>query len=548
MSNNKRELDDFWNIELITPVKKYSPPRRKNTDAVEIDLSSENNTVEIKVTSVFESEKLTGITDENGTLRRFVTESEPRSARSECEVEYKRENSLVHKVRLYKLNSRYKYYEDFCRDAEKFLDLTINNAEKVDFFSYVPQYNQMNGNQFDYYIYFRTQARNGNFIDIGLSYLLLYCYELINLGDQTDVNRSLTMLCALWKAYKDKFPYVKSHLIEWICDFCLIHRLPPPSEIEPYDIADVCTLKEFFVSSTENDDYRGYAEVLLSFANSYDYKKSKFAHGKERELYDMLIPNALSECVKQLSDGGLLKNVSFSDSVLPREAFSGALCSHRVKYRIEVEYCSFSRTNELRYLVGDIVKYCENKIRAYLGIKSRLSCYSLDSELRGVLDRFFENNLGKPKRVKKIVRQEYDVLYDLPKKELSLSDASRIEAESWETTKSLVEAFETDEDIGENLLEKAFAPISENISEDDEGGTATELSDALSEYKDFIKALIKHDREGQRSFAKAKGMMTDAVVDAVNTVAEELIGDILIDGDGEDYEIIEDYFDLIKEK
>ena len=290
-----------------------------------------------------------------------------------------------------------------------------------------------------------------------------------------------------------------------------------------------------------------YAKILLSFANSYDYRKSKFAQGDNRPLYDKFIPEVLCECVKHLSDGGILKNVNFGDSVLPRDAYSGALCSYRVKRRIEVKYCSFSKTNELRYLVGDIVKYCENKLRTYLGIKSKLSCYSLDTELRQLIDRYFEANLGKPRRVRaKVEKNEYDHLYDLPEKKLSLTDASKIEEDSWETTKSLVEAFEYEteteplEDIP-SLSEIPPEPLSNDLSD-------TELSSALGEYLLFVRAVILGDTEKQRGFAISKKKMIENIVDLVNEISNEIIGDILIEEIDGEYRIIDEYMSYISEE
>ncbi len=554
--NTKKDLDDFWDIDHIAPVRKYKPPNPRSTETVEISLTSEINespcTVEIAVTSLFESEKLSMIQNNDGTICQYISAEANSEKKDNCEAEYSPKNSLIHNVKIFKLNSHYRYYEEFYNDAKRHFHKESDFAEKVGFFSYVPQYNQMTGKQIDYYIFFRTQMRKGNCVDADLSYILLYCYEIINLGDSMNVEKGLSQLCFLWNSYKARFPYLNKHLIEWICDYCLIHRLAPPDGLSLSDIGEVCSLKEFFVTKSDGGDYMDYARILLSFANSYDYRKSKFAQGENRKLYDRFIPGVLSECVKYLSDGGILKNVNFGDSILPRDAFAGALCSYRVKRRIEVKYCSFSRTNELRYLVGDIVKYCENKIRSYLGIKSKLSCYSIDTDLRRLIDSYFEINLGKNRRIKpKTEKNDYDYLYDLPQKKLSLSDASKIEEESWETTKSLVEAFDdidvtetAENETAENMTEEAIEPDNALL----EYAEVSDLRSALGEYLDFVRAVADSDVNKQRSYAQTKGKMSENIVDAVNEIANEFIGDILIEEIDGKYHIIDEYLSFITEE
>ena len=91
--------------------------------------------------------------------------------------------------------------------------------------------------------------------------------------------------------------------------------------------------------------------------------------------------------------------------------------------------------------MGDVVNYAENKIRAHISVKSRLTVYSLPNDLREVIDLYFVNNLPNVRRIvkKQSKPEEYEALYDLPRKKLDLHNADKIEQESWNTTKELVE-------------------------------------------------------------------------------------------------------------
>ena len=200
---------------------------------------------------------------------------------------------------------------------------------------------------------------------------------------------------------------------------------------------------------------------------------------------------ALGKVVEYLSkDGRILSGLQFGDCRITTRAFEGAICATHNRFSIEVQYRSFSRSHELRFLVGDIVKYCENRIRAYIFVKSKLTVYSLPSDIQAVIDEYFDVNLPKRSRpnAKKQAPEAYDVLYDLPRKALDLSNAARIESESWETTRELVEAFEeTQISHPEEAASSAPTEVSAEMLE-----SATEeptLAAALGEYADCVRAL-----------------------------------------------------------
>lgn len=543
--SRKKELDDFWDIDMITPKSARSPRiSPKSTDTVEITVSSVLETIADAET--FKSEKLSSAADNSGRIHKYISSADaPSGTQTQTpELEYFPQNSLIHRVSIFKWTSPYNYYEDFYRDAVKLMSERGSEAEKVPFFSYVPQYNQLNKKQLAYYLYFRELARRGEYIEADQSYILLYIYEIINLGDTMDVHFGQSQLAALWIAYADKYPRINKMLLEWICDYSLIHRLSAPTGLDLQKVAAACALKEFFVVQNRND-YEDYARILLAFSCSYDFHASKFATGENLQIYEKYIPQALAVALKTLSGKGILSDVGFNDCTLPRDAYSGALCSHRIKRRIEIEYCSFSRTNDLRYMVGDIVKYCENRIRAHIGVKSRLSCYSLSIEMKKTLDEFFDMNLIKErKRQIKPKRQEYDALYDLPVKPLSLSHAERIEEESWETTRDLIEAFDGDSPRSETDTEVKQSEdifVYDYLEEKSDTEEDTDLISALGRYADFARAVLREDIGKQKEIASSLGNMPESIVDKINEISYDFIGDILIEHDGDKYTVIDDY-------
>ncbi len=132
-------------------------------------------------------------------------------------------------------------------------------------------------------------------------------------------------------------------------------------------------------------------------------------------------------------------------------------------------------------------------------------------------------------------KTEYSHLYELPKHEFSLDMAKKIEEESWQTTERLIEAFE------EKTIEVAPAVIFETTAEEGD------LTVALSEYIDFVRAARDGDFYSQRAFADARGLLVGSVADRINEISADILGDILLEECPSGYKIIDDYAQELKD-
>lgn len=548
MENNmyksrKDELDDFWDLEALIPnsaKKQVYEPKIKITEPVEIELVDKQDPRE----NLYSDQKFSG--ERDTLISRYVNPVSTYGKRSSDPIcEYDIKDSLIHRVRVYQWQSEYNYYEKFCEQAEKLYDVEGKECPRVEFFSYMPQYNQLSRSQLEFYFWWRSCARIGKFIDVDYSYILLYAFEIINLSDNHDVKFLQEQLFSLWLSYRDRYPRLDKLLPEWIFDFSLINKLSAPKGRFPLSIiTNNCGTAEFYVSAT-NDNPDKYINAILIWCSSYDYRKSRYYDGENKKLYDKYIPEALKEALTfsvSKGDGNLLGSFGYGDSKATRESYVGALCSYKRKRKIEIEFCSFSRSHELRYLVGDIVKFIENKLRAYLDIKSRLTVYSLSLELSSFLNNYLATVLPpKTRTARRKVVDEYEANYEIPRKPLSLRDAIKIENESWETTKTLVEAFvaETHESVGDSAIKPNGAQT--NVETDS-------LSSRLGELYGYLLALYRKDDNTRKKEIERICALEDTIVDRINEITTDYIGDIIIDNDGSDFYVLEDYADMIEEK
>ena len=157
--------------------------------------------------------------------------------------------------------------------------------------------------------------------------------------------------------------------------------------------------------------------------------------------------------------------------------------------------------------------------------------------------QWFVKIRSKRKKKKEEVH-EYDVLYDVPVKKFSLSDALKIENASWDTTNELITAFEdaAEEDVSADKKE-SFS--SEAIDFDVEE-TESDLKRALGELLVFVEAIKAQDKEKMAEYISRSGKMLDSIVDEVNEIASDVIGDILLEDDGDgNLSVIDCYADMI---
>lgn len=398
------------------------------------------------------------------------------------------DNKLIHDVRVAMWPSPYTFYERFRSDARRYHNHPAHKCEPAPFFSFMPQYSQLNTDQRAWYFYWRSLVREGKYPSTDFGYVMLYIYELINLSDMLKPEAVLKLLCDVWLGYRAQHPRLDRYLSEWVCDLCLIHRLPLPYErlapIYPHIIA-AARFKEFYAGCVKGSD-SPFAEALFNFNSGYDWRRSKYITKENRHLFEEHIRGAFMYACKKLESapGGSETMIAKTDLLssalrsygarlkVIRDAYSGALCSYEVKRRVEVYYSCCTRSPELRFIVTDMVKYAENNIRALIGVKSRFKTPNLPQPARVLISEYFAPLRAKPG--KQSDPPEYERFYEAASTSLSPEAALELERSSWETTSLLVNAFSGPQDStlpGDNASESAGS------TPDDFYGNADGISD-----------------------------------------------------------------------
>ena len=586
------DIDDFWDLDSLLPQRRpVDPARRVNTDTVELEIGRTTETGGTPIpertgpvprrdgaySKTFSGEPVAASPrDEARRLRELSMKTRAKQNEPvplEPYLVYEPENSVIKRVSVAKWKTTYRFYERFRPDAERLWDRTSSECAPVSFFSYIPQYNQLSYSQMKWYLYWRSEVRQGRYPRTDYSYILLYIYEILNCPNLVPPETGIGLLVDIWLQYRSRYPRIDSYLAEWVCDYCLINQLPCPSERLAGisgEVVAAAAFKEFYMTPAPGEET---SSLFLSYSSNYDWRTSRYVTKDNINLFSKHIAAAFDKVNREVfsRDGGQMKSCV---TTVTRDAYAGALCVFDMKRSITVEYLSYTRSPGFRFAVTDVIKYCENRVRMALGIKSRLKVENITDEMRRCVDEYFDENLPAYKNEKKRKTtdaeavNEYDKLYEPVTSDFSLERARGIERDSWSTTDRLTSMLsdETDTPDGEPALsEETVRPAEPEKSDDsvDEPEKRTEpaapetSADSDDEFASYIASLdetsIKAlrllaggDASGVFTAASESGMLADALADRINETAYDIIGDSVIEPDGGGYRLISDYEGDIK--
>ena len=514
------DKDDFWEIDKLLPKKKSTlSPFSTKEKSVEFVIPGEGKPTssDTALTSI----SAVGAKEERGK-----------------EV-YSFNEGFIKKVTIKRFVDKYDFYGNFRKAALVYYDFKTPKCEFVPFFSYMPQYTQFTPQQKNFYFYWRDSVRRGKYIKTDYSYFYLYIYEILNLPDKIPAKDGLNMLISLWKAYRGELPNIDSNMSLWVEDYCLVYNLPCPMEqIREFifDVIGASEFKEFYLCSASTMTTDGIA-ALLAYLSDYDWRKGKYAGGDNKEAYSKHLMGAMGMLISRLWENGLLFGADCETAKLTRSAFRNSLCTHSVKCQLEIEYIALAKSESVRNSFTAALRYTENKLRALLGVKSRLAVKELPDEYRAIIDNYFEDVFRKVQReYQRASMPEYEKLYDAESSELSFCSADEIERVSWSTTARLVVESEGFDKHENEPVEHVLVCEPENVkseNSDDYGLSENEIM--------FIKHIRDMNGDGIKEIASKLQMPPNAIVERINEAFADGFGDVIIEGEDPEFTIINDY-------
>ena len=532
-----KDKDAFWDLSALTPKRRNPAP----------SFSGKRELAEITVS-------------ENPPHKSSAKESEfsfqpiKKSDRTQnvCLSYTPADNKFIKKVVISEENEGYNFYGNFKKDAERYYNEAGAECEFVPYFSNVPQYNQLTDEQKNYYFYWRQCVRQGKYIKCDYSYFWLYIYEVVNLSLQIKPENGIKLLCNVWREYRKALPLIDKNMTVWVCDYCLIHSLPcPKEELSSFlsEIIEFMPLKEFYLASAcsflEVD-----ADYIMAVASDYNWHMSKVLNsGNNSELFFTHMNASLKEPFRLVFEEGEASLSTDEVRSMRFSAFNRSLCGYFTRKSIYVEYYSLSGTEKIRNTVTQAVKYAENRLRAFLSIKSRLSSSGLREEYKRAIDTYYDRIFSERQREReKISRPEYEKLYDAEEKALSFSYAESIEEASWELARRLAPEAEAEEVFSspaeskrtqENELSCEENPF--EIAKTHEKTETENTYGLTSSHIEFLRALLNKKFAHANEIAKAERETAEGFSDIINESFSDFFGDVIIEITENGCSIISDY-------
>ncbi len=540
------EKDAFWDLAALAPKKKNGAPLRPFSRAVmpaDVDVAPAREPV------FSQAETADSAADEKHDRTRLTGLSYDETADVDSEEYTPADNDLVTRVRILRRRGEYHFYGQFRKDAIRYLGEEGKEAPFAHYFSYIPQYSQLTAAQRAYYFYWRGCVRRGEYPLADESYFYLLVYEIINLPDYIPPKEGVLQLCRVWSAYRKAFPRVDKYMAEWVADYCLVHALPAPiEELRPFlgKILPLVSFREFYLGGMGKLTVEG-ANTALAFFSDYRFRDSRYAAGENAAFFEEHIPRAIIPILSDVFQNGDKIFRTTAVTHLVRDAFCGSLCAHHIRSRIEVSYYAISDVAPLRAALTAAVKYAENKIRAILSVKSRLSVPALSPAYRQHIDDYFSSLTGKLRAAAPKEANAYDHLYDAPTRGISVEAARAIEEASWDTVRILLP--EEEENVSAPLAPPVNIPAPHPVppvsvpmpSVSSPTAPATDAPLFSEEERAYLSCLFAGDTAGAHALLARLGKLPEELASHINELALEFFGDVILDTTADTPIPIDDY-------
>lgn len=446
----------------------------------------------------------------------------------------------------------------FTRQAKSFVDRIEKLASAVPFMAYRPTYNDMTASQQKWYFFWRGEVRSNRYPDTDLTYIFIFIYEIINGVGWTKPELGLDQLIKLLRHYGGTHRQLQNYLIDWICDFALLHSLQlHVSDIAPdpfmLELLPVVILDKELLEKFQESPIKIPINLLLTLSN-YDLKKSRFFQSEGRVDLEHYVPRVFAvvdayvtktystRLVQMFSPGENLQTV--------RHLFGGAVYdSTSSKETLTIYHLPLRNHVPLREFVTQLIRYTENKLRIIKGYKSRLKEIKFDSEIELLIDRYLSREFSQ-QTAKPVINIDKNRLAQLLEETEYVREMLTIEEDSLvEEPIGISQAGALDEGSERDNISAAAKDPTVKLSKEwlrnaeVLGDEWLQLASSFTEvHFEALAALMSDSPTELKKLAEDNGTMPSLLIDEINQAAMEYVGDLILSEEG----IVEDYLEFIK--
>lgn len=441
---------------------------------------------------------------------------------------YREMRALARTPEAYQHSTAWLFYQQGKLLAEH----TDDFAYKGEFQRYFPTYQGMNDQQLRGYFSWRTAVRNGEIKKTETSFAFVYIYELLHCIGVASPQQGFFRLRDFWDAYRGFAPFLDRYLSQWMRDFVVYYGLDSTLlDTLPDAASDKALLT---VLEHRSHDETALFDALCALS-SYALQNSAFYKRYPEDVQHVAcaVFDALSIHHETKCKNTLCERLFGRKTACPYMMFGSAVFYDHIRYSdysysinpihtyscrggswlCEKYYGNRGKNKEL----GHILKTVDRLMRDAYGFSQSLCDENTTKLLTGIVKKEIAKYLEEKK---KAAARRVDI-------DLSKLEGIRVAA-AQTRDKLLVE--EITEDIEVTASEMLLQPVNN-----------TALSDM--EYR-FVQCLLYGG--DYHAVLAENSVMLSMVADSINEKLYDMIGDTVIDFDGDTPLLIAEYLDELK--
>jgi TM2 domain-containing membrane protein YozV len=466
--------------------------------------------------------------------------------------------------------------EDFVRESLKNAQKKESKCTEIPLQAYWTTFSNLNPKQKKWYFYWREQVLRGNYVDVDLSYIFLFVYELMNYSFNQKASLNVSMLDKLLENYSERHPKLRGYLEEWIADMLY--------ELGEHDLAKEWSKDRSYTPPLYNQLYEreeGLQKISITSWKPYvkNYKETAFFNDNKNKIY-RTFKESLPLLQKHYESKGLElidRWFELKEERVVRNLFTSAVMG-REHDQLHVHVKQIRPTTALSEDITTLFRLSENVTRLLNGEKREIKVE--ESVLPGgfkdsMLERFTQAAKTTNERFKVVQGKDGiekgGVIPPAPK-ETPIArarinfDDSKIKDLTTETNSLIgaINAMSIDGEIEE--VPKAIAATADAVVNDSNGTTnsappETSSANIFSSFgseegneEDFVNALSEieieflrqfeggqYSQEDAKQFVKQKGIMIGMFLSELNEKANEHLGDNIVESQENDIVVYEEY-------
>lgn len=415
----------------------------------------------------------------------------------------------------------------FARRGKQLANKTHGKTPHIPFMKYWPTYDSMTRSQQAWYFYWRSQLRQGIYLKTDLSYVYVHAYEIIHVIGFQNPLYAFNYLKSFWRKARVQHPQIDGYFGQWLLDMIGYYEL----DVDP--LHEALTLHkagmhqanpdlELAVHLHQDPDWVPTLDFIAKHMR-YVWHRSKFYErlddpGRVSDFMQSALDH-LDQYLRSARGKSLVEFITQPGTTrYTRRAFQGAVFDFEEKdiALFDVRYLHINPSEHT--LIVSTLKFAENIVRNALGARGQRRGIGLHPEIQ----RYLENRLAFETPSEQVAEPK-------PQKFTLNIDKARIKqiAQSSARTRDLL----IDEDsYNEFVLPSPSAqPVAEK---------ASEVPSPANPWEHFVQQLQPHhlnalaviceDPPQYEDFARKNHLLPAMVLEEINALALESIGDSLL--------------------